>query len=236
MRTMRIVGRMVLAVACVAGLAGTASAQEPDATGRWTLSVSTPEGVYPAVLTLKRAGETLSGTIDGDPGEFPIKGTQKGAEVVVSFTMPREEGPMLITLSGTQTGDAVKGTATFGPDGDGTWSGTRGAPAAAAAGATDVSGTWALEVTTGAGSGTPSMTLTQAGEAVTGTYTGQLGQAPVTGTVKGQAITLGFDVTVQDTALRVVYTGTVAGDAMSGTVALGDFGEGSFKGRRQPKL
>jgi hypothetical protein len=232
-RTGRILARAVLVAACAFGMAAGAAAQTADVSGRWELSVSTPDGVYPAVLTLRKAGETLTGTIAGSPGEFPIAGTQKGADVVVSFTMPRDDGPMAITLAGTQTGDAMKGTATFGPDGDGTWSGTRAAAATTAA--AGLTGTWALEVTTGAGSGTPTLVLEQTGETVTGSYTGQLGQAPVTGTVKGREFMLALDVTIQDVALHVVYTGTLDADSMSGTVTLGDLGEGSFKGRRQAK-
>ena len=97
----------------------------------------------------------------------------------------------------------------------------------------DLTGTWAMAVETAAGSGTPTVVLKQDGEKLTGQYTGQLGEAPVTGTVKGSAIEMGFDITVEGTTLHATYAGTVDGAAMKGTVKLGDFGEGTFTGKKQ---
>jgi hypothetical protein len=228
------VKQAMLAVLVTLGMAATASAQVGDVSGQWDLSLATPEGAHQAVLVLKKAGEALDGTITGAPGQFPIKGTQKGDTITVAFTIPRDDGPMLITLTGSQSGNSVEGTATFGPDGKGTWTGTRTA-ASPPAGAPDATGTWLMEVTTDNGSGTPTVVLKQDSDQLTGTYEGQLGQARVTGTAKGAAVTFGFDISVQDTALHVVYTGTLEGDIMSGTVVLGDFGGGTFKGTRKTK-
>ena len=99
--------------------------------------------------------------------------------------------------------------------------------------AADVTGTWSMTVESQAGTGTPTFTLTQKGEAVTGQYKGQLGEAPVTGTVKGNAVTLEYTIEAQGQQLHVTYTGTVDGKAMSGKVVLGEFGEGTFKGAKQ---
>jgi hypothetical protein len=40
-------------------------------------------------------------------------------------------------------------------------------------------------------------------------------------------------VEVQGTSLRVVYSGTVEGDSIKGTVSLGEAGEGTFTGSRK---
>ena len=45
--------------------------------------------------------------------------------------------------------------------------------------AADVTGTWSFAVETGAGSGTPSFTFVQKGTALTGTYQGMVGEAPL---------------------------------------------------------
>ena len=98
----------------------------------------------------------------------------------------------------------------------------------------DVSGTWAFAVQSPAGSGTPTMTFTQAGEKLTGTYTGQLGEAPLTGTLTGAAISFKIEVNVQGTALTMVYSGAVEGSsAMKGTVSFGDLGEGTFTAKKK---
>lgn len=96
----------------------------------------------------------------------------------------------------------------------------------------NVTGTWNMTVESAAGSGTPVFTLTQKGSDVTGTYKGQLGEAPVTGTVKGNAVELKYTISAQGTELVVTYAGTVEGDTMKGKMSLGEFGEGTFTGKK----
>src|SRR5690242_12579397 len=61
----------------------------------------------------------------------------------------------------------------------------------------DVTGKWLFNVETAAGSGTPTITLKQDGDKLTGHYSGQLGEADLTGTVKGQEIAFKFSVDAQ---------------------------------------
>src|ERR1700736_1780929 len=79
----------------------------------------------------------------------------------------------------------------------------------AQAGKIDVTGKWAFAVETAAGAGTPTITLKQDGEKLTGHYSGQLGEADLTGTIKGSDFTFKFTVDAQGNMLDVTYTGTV---------------------------
>jgi len=97
----------------------------------------------------------------------------------------------------------------------------------------NVTGTWNISVETQAGSGTPTITLKQDKETLTGTYKGQLGEASVKGTIKGKEIKITFKVNVQDMDLECEYTGTVDGNTMKGKVKLGELGEGTFTGKKQ---
>ena len=99
--------------------------------------------------------------------------------------------------------------------------------------AADLTGTWLVSVQTSNGNGSPTLTLKQTGEAITGSYKGQLGESPVHGTIKGNDLVLTYSVTAQGTNLDIEYTGTVDGTTMSGKVALGAFGEGTFNGNKQ---
>jgi len=101
------------------------------------------------------------------------------------------------------------------------------------ASAADVTGTWIMAVETGAGSGSPTFVLVQKGEALSGSYKGQLGEAQVTGTVTGDDVVIEYKVDAQGQTLAVKYTGKVAGNSMSGKVSLGQLGEGTFKGTKQ---
>jgi hypothetical protein len=99
----------------------------------------------------------------------------------------------------------------------------------------DVTGKWVLEVNTQAGGTTmPTITLKQEGEKLTGHYSSlTLGEAEVTGTVKGQQVEFAFDAAAQGVTLHVVYTATVKGNTMSGKISLGEFGDGTFTGKKQ---
>ena len=103
---------------------------------------------------------------------------------------------------------------------------------AALAADANVAGEWDFTVETQAGTGTPHFSLKQDGSNITGTYKGQLGEAPVTGTVQGNELTINFKVSAQGTDLAITYTGTVDGSSIKGKVSLGELGEGSFTGKK----
>ena len=99
----------------------------------------------------------------------------------------------------------------------------------------DVSGKWALTVQTDAGTGTPAVELKQDGETLTGTYSSQVfGEQKVTGTIKGNTITFSFTGSFDGNSVTVTYTGTADATTMKGKVTLGDIGEGTFTGSKQP--
>lgn len=99
----------------------------------------------------------------------------------------------------------------------------------------DVTGKWTFTVTTDAGSGTPTVTLKQQGDSLTGHYSSQIfGEVPFKGTIKDGKITFSFASSVQGTNVSVTYAGTVeSADAMKGTVDFGSVGGGTFTAKRQ---
>jgi hypothetical protein len=103
---------------------------------------------------------------------------------------------------------------------------------AALAADANVTGEWDFTVETQAGTGSPHFSLKQDGTALSGTYKGQLGEAPVSGTVKGNDVTISFKVNAQGTDLAITYSGTVEGDTIKGKVSLGELGEGTFTGKK----
>jgi hypothetical protein len=101
--------------------------------------------------------------------------------------------------------------------------------------AVDVTGKWLFTVTTDGGSGTPTVTLKQQGDSLTGHYSSQVfGEADFKGAVKDAKINFSIKAEVQGTSLVVTYSGTVeSNDAMKGTVDLGGMGTGTFTAKRQ---
>jgi hypothetical protein len=109
------------------------------------------------------------------------------------------------------------------------------AVAAGQAAKTDVSGTWVFDVQTDAGGGTPTVTLKQDGENLTGHYSSEtLGEADLTGTVKGAEIAFTFTANVAGNSLPVSYSGTVdSPSTMKGTLSITAVGNGTFTGKKK---
>jgi len=100
--------------------------------------------------------------------------------------------------------------------------------------AADISGKWTAAVETDGGSGTPNFTFKQSGETLTGTYSGQLGEAPLTGTVKGDDVEFSIKVSPQGEAITLKYKGKItSGNTIKGTVDLGGIGSGTFTATKQ---
>jgi hypothetical protein len=99
----------------------------------------------------------------------------------------------------------------------------------------DTTGKWVFTVQTDAGSGTPTVTLKQEGEKLSGHYSSQnLGEADLTGTVKGQEIKFSFTGDVQGNKVPVNYSGTIENkDSMKGTIDIGGLAGGTFTAKRQ---
>ena len=98
----------------------------------------------------------------------------------------------------------------------------------------DMTGKWTFNVTTDAGTGTPTFTVKQDGEKLTGHYVGTLGESDFTGTNNGKDFTIAFSVDAQGMKLDVTYKGTFENkDAVKGSVSIAGLGEGTFTGKRQ---
>jgi hypothetical protein len=98
----------------------------------------------------------------------------------------------------------------------------------------DVSGIWAFTVQTDAGTSSPTVTLKQDGEKLTGHYSSEaLGEADLTGSVKGKDLKFTFTVNVQGTSFEVTYIGTIEDNGLKGTLDLAGLAQGTFTAKRK---
>ncbi len=95
-----------------------------------------------------------------------------------------------------------------------------------------LTGTWLFEVHHAAGVSTPTVTITQKDDKLTGTYVGTYGESELTGTIKGPEFTFTVEIGTEQ-KVNVVYTGTIEKDALKGSVTLGEMGEGTFTAKRK---
>lgn len=104
-----------------------------------------------------------------------------------------------------------------------------------AAQAATVAGTWDIALETPQGTVTPSMTLQQEGEKITGAYhSTRFGEAPLEGTLRGSDIRFAVTFKFEDQPFTSSFSGTVAGDRMKGTVRFGDRGSGEWTAKKRP--
>jgi hypothetical protein len=235
------------ALVCALILSASATAQSPDVTGDWEVTVNSPQGARQSKISFKQEGAKLTGMFKNQRGDLPVEGAVNGKEIKFKYTVKFQDQDLVITMTGNIDGDAMKGDADFGGLAQGDWNAKR-ASAAAASGAApapaaqssgdksgdklDVTGAWSVTVETEAGSGNPSFTFKQEGEKLTGRYKGMLGEFDLTGTVKGDKIEFSIKVTGQVEGV-VNYTGTTDGKTMKGKVSLASLGEGTFTGKKQ---
>jgi hypothetical protein len=106
---------------------------------------------------------------------------------------------------------------------------------AQAAAKVDVTGKWTFSVQSEAGTGTPTLTFTQKGDSITGTYSSQVfGEQGLKGIVKDGKISFTIAAAAQGQSISITYSGTIdSADAMKGNVDFGGFGGGTFTGTRQ---
>jgi len=93
-------------------------------------------------------------------------------------------------------------------------------------------GTWKTVMNTPMGAQNGTMQLATDGGKLTGTLSGPQGEIQLKdGTVDGNSLTFKADIT-SPMAMTLEFSATVDGDAISGSVKLGAFGNASFTGTR----
>jgi hypothetical protein len=104
----------------------------------------------------------------------------------------------------------------------------------AAAQTADVAGDWDLAVDIMGSVTTPTMTITQNGEAITGHYSSAtLGEVDFEGTVSGSQVNFSFEADAQGQALSITYVLTLNADGiLTGTIDLGGLASGTVRGTR----
>jgi L-seryl-tRNA(Ser) seleniumtransferase len=97
----------------------------------------------------------------------------------------------------------------------------------------NLSGSWEVEIQYAASKSTHILHLQQKGNDLGGTQQGNFLARDIAGTITGDAVTLLSNVTERHgDALRYRFTGKVSGDAMSGTLDMGEYLTATWTGRR----
>jgi hypothetical protein len=87
-----------------------------------------------------------------------------------------------------------------------------------------VAGTWKLHSTVAGNESDSSCTFVQKDNELTGTCKSEQGESKLTGKVDGRKISWSYNADYNGTALTITYSGTVAGDKISGDESVDPFG------------
>jgi hypothetical protein len=236
----------VLALAVVAGAPMAALAQT-DFSGDWLVTIESPQAPVTIDLTMKQAGEALTGTVTSPMGSVDFKGKVLKDALTVTYTMNVQGNSIEITMTGTVAGDAITGNLDFGGLGEVPWTAKRKtasaapasgaasaapAPVTAAAGGGEISGKWDITFNMGGNQMPGTATFTQTGDKVTGTITSLAGGVPVSGTMTGKTLKLEFNIPTQQGDIPVTMTGDLGPDGFTGKASLAGLGEADWTGKR----
>ena len=100
---------------------------------------------------------------------------------------------------------------------------------------TDLTGEWEVEIEFAASHGTHTLFLRQRDNALDGSHRGDFVERVLTGTIDGADVEIRSIQTEREdgNSLRYTFTGTVAGDTLSGSLDMGEYLDGRWTARRR---
>ena len=98
--------------------------------------------------------------------------------------------------------------------------------------ATNISGTWDVEVEYEVGSARHKLFLVADGNRVTGSHTGWAYQGDLKGEVDGDRVRLRSSLPADGNVLNYSFAGTVTGAGIAGEVQIGEYGSAKWRARR----
>ncbi len=104
---------------------------------------------------------------------------------------------------------------------------------AAQTGNVGISGAWDVTLKLHDATATPTITLHQEGQKITGTYAGGLGKTGLEGTITGKNVKFAVTFRLLDQSFSATYDGTLDDDTMKGSVQFSAGGSGTWTAQRK---
>lgn len=98
----------------------------PALTGKWSLSVETPQGTMANTMDLKLDGKKVTGTITSQMGTTELAGEFTDGKLTFNMSVDTPNGTLQIAWSGAFKDDGtLSGTASLGDMGQMSWTASR---------------------------------------------------------------------------------------------------------------
>ncbi len=95
---------------------------QTDASGSWTLTITSIQGSNDTPMVLEQEGDMLSGTVGAPDAEAPVEGTIDGNDITMMYEIDAPPvGAMTLTFTGLVDGSNMEGTVDFGGFASGSW-------------------------------------------------------------------------------------------------------------------
>lgn len=235
MRTMALWACGLSLAACVSfPVAAQEKRADPSGTWRWNLEMDTQTIKNELKLETDKDGK-LTGTLTANDKNLKVEeGKIDGKDVsfLINIKLDRD---IAVRFQGKQEGDALKGQFVAKSD-----EGSREFPweAKRSVEVSDALGAWELRIETPDGVLKPVLTLTQAGDSLTGSYASPDGKTIEAKelALKDNHLLFQIDSEYQGSKLHVEFKGRPYGSKLKGTLEYsvnGDTGEIDFSGTRQ---
>lgn len=88
------------ALTFVASVATAAPRLLADLTGKWAVTVATPDGTQPVTMTVTQKADSISGTMESQLGTAPFAGTVQGDSVKFAFALDMGGQQLVINGAG----------------------------------------------------------------------------------------------------------------------------------------
>ncbi len=234
---------VLAASAMIAFTSGSAFAQSGPA-GDWTLAMATPQGTTNVALSLRVAGDKVTGEMNSPMGPVAVAGTAAGNDLNVTADISIQGMALTFVIGGKVDGDTMAGSVKVGDFGEFPFTGTRAgaapsaaaaAPAGTTAGAaiTDLNGKWDIKIViAGMGEMPAVAVMKQDGEKLTGTISGPAGEMTFAGSVVGKAVKFDFEADTPQGKLPVSMTGDIGATSVSGKASIAGMGEADWTATR----
>jgi hypothetical protein len=98
-----------------------------------------------------------------------------------------------------------------------------------------MAGKWEINLEFVCGKALHIATIAQKDSTLSGTYKGSVKEGQIRGRVSGDKVTFGTSLRNDSASAPFNYTGTVSGDTMEGTVAMGEYWNAKFTAKRVGK-
>ena len=206
-------------------------AANPTGTWRWEHDDPTTGQSVKDVLKIESALGKVGGSYEMGGVAYKVNnGKINGNTLSWEFDLEIEGQVINIQFSGDISGDDVEGTVALGDFGEFPWTAKRDAKMAA-----EAAGTWRWEHDDpGTGQSVKDvLKLTMANGKLGGSYEmGGVMYEVNNSKLDGSTLTWDFDIDAEGQVLNISFSGDISGDAVTGTVNIGDFGEFPWDAKR----